>query len=101
MWPFEYSVLKNTSDLVFGWVGSFLINEKFLLEDIFFIPNGIFSGGGSNITLSGSTVNIVAIGILDKGKCFKISFWDWFWVRASVDLITTLIVMAALVFYLF
>jgi len=53
---------------------------------------------GGNITLIGSTANIVAIGILEKEKRLKISFLDWFWVGASVGLITTLIVMVALVF---
>jgi len=53
---------------------------------------------GGNITLIGSTANIVAIGILEKEKRLKISFLDWFWVGATVGLITILIVMAALVF---
>jgi Na+/H+ antiporter NhaD/arsenite permease-like protein len=53
---------------------------------------------GGNITLIGSTANIVAIGILEKEKRLKISFLDWFWVGATVGLVTTLIVMAALVF---
>ncbi|MFH1281603.1 MAG: SLC13 family permease [Candidatus Omnitrophota bacterium] len=53
---------------------------------------------GGNITLIGSTANIVAIGILEKEKRLKISFLDWFWVGSCVGLVTTLIVMAALVF---
>ena len=53
---------------------------------------------GGNITLIGSTANIVAIGILEKEKRIKISFLDWFWVGLSVGLITTLLVMVALVF---
>ena len=53
---------------------------------------------GGNITLIGSTANIVAIGILEKEKRLKISFLDWFCVGATVGLVTTLIVMAALVF---
>ncbi|MDP2927183.1 MAG: SLC13 family permease [Candidatus Omnitrophota bacterium] len=52
---------------------------------------------GGNITLIGSTANIVAIGILEKEKRLKISFLDWFWVGLSVGLVTTSIVMAALV----
>jgi Na+/H+ antiporter NhaD/arsenite permease-like protein len=51
---------------------------------------------GGNITLIGSTANIVAIGILEKEKRLKVSFLDWFWVGLTVGLITTLIVMAAL-----
>jgi len=53
---------------------------------------------GGNITLIGSTANIVAIGILEKEKRLKISFLDWFWVGLTVGVVTTLIVMAALVF---
>ena len=53
---------------------------------------------GGNITLIGSTANIVAIGILEKEKRIKITFLTWFWVGLSVGLVTTLIVMAALIF---
>ncbi|MFH0918450.1 MAG: SLC13 family permease [Candidatus Omnitrophota bacterium] len=53
---------------------------------------------GGNITLIGSTANIVAIGILEKEKRLKISFLDWFWVGLTVGVITTLIVMVVLVF---
>lgn len=53
---------------------------------------------GGNITLIGSTANIVAIGILEKEKRVKISFLTWFWVGLAVGLVTTLIVMAALIF---
>jgi Na+/H+ antiporter NhaD/arsenite permease-like protein len=53
---------------------------------------------GGNITLIGSTANIVAIGILEKEKRIKITFLDWFWVGLSVGLITTFIVMIALIF---
>ncbi len=51
---------------------------------------------GGNITLIGSTANIVAIGILEKEKRIKISFFNWFWVGLTVGLVTTFIVMAAL-----
>lgn len=53
---------------------------------------------GGNITLIGSTANIVAIGILEKEKRIKITFLDWFWVGLSVGLLTTFIVLLALVF---
>ena len=53
---------------------------------------------GGNITLIGSTANIVAIGIVEKEKRIKISFLTWFWVGLSVGLVTTLIVTAALIF---
>ncbi|MDD3345567.1 MAG: SLC13 family permease [Candidatus Omnitrophica bacterium] len=53
---------------------------------------------GGNITLIGSTANIVAIGMLEKEKRIKINFLTWFWVGLSVGSVTTVIVMAALVF---
>jgi Na+/H+ antiporter NhaD/arsenite permease-like protein len=53
---------------------------------------------GGNITLIGSTANIVAIGILEKEKHIKISFLDWFRVGLTVGLVTALMVMAALIF---
>lgn len=53
---------------------------------------------GGNITLIGSTANIVAIGLLEKEKRIKINFFDWFWVGLSVGLVTTFIVMIALIF---
>lgn len=53
---------------------------------------------GGNITLVGSTANIVAIGIVEKEKRIKISFLTWFGVGLLVGLATTLIVMAALIF---
>ncbi|MDD5108476.1 MAG: SLC13 family permease [Candidatus Omnitrophica bacterium] len=53
---------------------------------------------GGNITLIGSTANIVAIGILEKEKRVKINFFTWFWVGLSVGLATTFIVMIALIF---
>jgi len=53
---------------------------------------------GGNITLIGSTANIVAIGILEKERRIKISFFAWFRIGLVVGLTTTLIVMAALIF---
>ncbi|MDD5119928.1 MAG: SLC13 family permease [Candidatus Omnitrophica bacterium] len=53
---------------------------------------------GGNITLIGSTANIVAIGILEKEGRIKINFFNWLWVGLTVGLITTFIVMFALVF---
>jgi Na+/H+ antiporter NhaD/arsenite permease-like protein len=53
---------------------------------------------GGNITLVGSTANIVALGILEKEKNIKITFLRWFWVGLTVGLITTCIVWLALLF---
>ncbi|MFH0762903.1 MAG: SLC13 family permease [Candidatus Omnitrophota bacterium] len=53
---------------------------------------------GGNITLVGSTANIVAIGILEKEKRVRMNFFRWFGVGLSVGLITTLIAWAALLF---
>lgn len=53
---------------------------------------------GGNITLVGSTANIVALGILEKEKKIHISFFRWFWVGLTVGAITTSIVWCALTF---
>ena len=51
---------------------------------------------GGNITLVGSTANIVALGILEKEKKIRITFFSWFWVGLVVGVVTTLIVWLAL-----
>lgn len=53
---------------------------------------------GGNITLVGSTANIVALGILEKERNIKINFFRWFWVGLTVSVITTGVVWLALVF---
>ncbi len=53
---------------------------------------------GGNITLVGSTANIVALGILEKEKNIRMTFFRWFWVGLTVGLTTTAIVWAALSF---
>jgi Na+/H+ antiporter NhaD/arsenite permease-like protein len=53
---------------------------------------------GGNITLIGSTANIVALGILEKERNIRLAFLNWFWVGLSVGLLTTCIVWAALSF---
>lgn len=52
---------------------------------------------GGNITLVGSTANIVALGILEKEKRTRINFFQWFWVGLTVGAITTSLVWLALV----
>ncbi|MBN1527256.1 MAG: hypothetical protein JW919_06725 [Candidatus Omnitrophica bacterium] len=52
---------------------------------------------GGNITMIGSTANIVALGILEKERNVKMSFFRWFWVGLLVGLVTTLIAWAALI----
>jgi len=52
---------------------------------------------GGNITLVGSTANIVALGILEKEKNIRMSFFRWFWVGLTVGVVTTGIVWLALV----
>ena len=52
---------------------------------------------GGNITLVGSTANIVAIGILEKERNIKVTFLTWFGVGITVGIITTLIVWLALI----
>ena len=53
---------------------------------------------GGNITLVGSTANIVALGILEKEKNIRITFFKWFWIVLVVGAITTGIVWLALLF---
>lgn len=53
---------------------------------------------GGNITLVGSTANIVALGIMEKEKNIKITFFRWFGIGVTVGLITTSIVWLALTF---
>ncbi|HPL83121.1 MAG TPA: hypothetical protein PLJ15_02495, partial [Candidatus Omnitrophota bacterium] len=53
---------------------------------------------GGNITLIGSTANIVALGILEKERNIRMAFLSWIWVGLSVGLVTTCIVWAALTF---
>lgn len=52
---------------------------------------------GGNITLVGSTANIVALGILQKEKKIKIKFFTWFWVGLLVGIITTAIIWLGLI----
>jgi Na+/H+ antiporter NhaD/arsenite permease-like protein len=53
---------------------------------------------GGNITLVGSTANIVALGLLEKEKNIRVTFFRWFWVGLTVGVITTAIVWCALLF---
>ncbi|MFH1692211.1 MAG: SLC13 family permease [Candidatus Omnitrophota bacterium] len=53
---------------------------------------------GGNITLIGSTANIVALGILEKEKNIRIRFRDWIGIGASVGIGTTFIVWLMLTF---
>ncbi len=53
---------------------------------------------GGNITLVGSTANIVALGILEKEKNIRMTFFRWFWAGLTVGIITTAVVWIALTF---
>ena len=53
---------------------------------------------GGNITLVGSTANIVALGIMEKEKNIRITFFRWFWIGLTVGVVTTSIVWLALIF---
>ncbi|MBP7216203.1 MAG: hypothetical protein KBA46_02850 [Candidatus Omnitrophica bacterium] len=54
---------------------------------------------GGNITLVGSTANIVALGILEKERNIHMTFFRWFWVGLTVGVATTAVVWAALVLF--
>jgi Na+/H+ antiporter NhaD/arsenite permease-like protein len=51
---------------------------------------------GGNITLIGSTANIVALGILEKEHKTKVRFRDWFGVGLTVGVLTTGVVWVML-----
>ncbi|MCX5657037.1 MAG: SLC13 family permease [Candidatus Omnitrophica bacterium] len=51
---------------------------------------------GGNITLVGSTANIVALGILEKEKNIHMTFFRWFWIGLTVGAVTTAIVWVSL-----
>ncbi len=53
---------------------------------------------GGNITLVGSTANIIALGILEKEKKVRMTFLRWFGIGLTVGLITTVIVWVTLLF---
>ncbi len=51
---------------------------------------------GGNITMVGSTANIVAMGMLEKSGKARISFFQWFKIGLVIGLASTAIVWAAL-----
>jgi Na+/H+ antiporter NhaD/arsenite permease-like protein len=53
---------------------------------------------GGNITLVGSTANIVALGIMEKERNIRITFFRWFKTGIVIGLVTTVVVWLALVF---
>ena len=53
---------------------------------------------GGNITLVGSTANIIALGFLEKERQVRISFMRWFGIGLTVGVVTTCIVWFTLVF---
>jgi Na+/H+ antiporter NhaD/arsenite permease-like protein len=53
---------------------------------------------GGNITLIGSTANIIALGILEKEKRIRMSFFQWFWIGLVAGVTTTAIAWLALMF---
>ncbi|MEK6715554.1 MAG: SLC13 family permease [Candidatus Omnitrophota bacterium] len=54
---------------------------------------------GGNITLVGSTANIVALGILEKERNIKLTFFRWFWIGLTVGIIS--IIITALILIIF
>jgi len=51
---------------------------------------------GGNITVVGSTANIVALGLLEKRAHAHISFWEWFKIGSVIGLVTGIIAWAML-----
>jgi len=54
---------------------------------------------GGNLTIIGSTANLIAIGQLEKTKRVSISFWQWFRVGSIVGIIT--LAFTWLMFFIF
>ena len=56
---------------------------------------------GGNITLIGSTANIVALGILEKERNMRIHFFQWFRIGVTVGVLTCIVVWIALLVFPF
>lgn len=74
-------------------LGSLNINIKPLWWAILF---GACYGG--NVTIIGSTANIIAMDILEKSRNVKISFFQWLKVGLVVGIITTTVAYLSLIF---
>lgn len=75
--------LKPTSDIV----------QKFWWAILF---GGCFGG---NITMIGSTANIIALGMLEKKFNLKVNFFYWFKTGLIVGCVTMLVALIVLIFY--
>ncbi|KPK98238.1 MAG: hypothetical protein AMJ95_05210 [Omnitrophica WOR_2 bacterium SM23_72] len=53
---------------------------------------------GGNITLVGSTANIVALGILEKEKNIRVTFFRWFWIGLTVGVMSAAVAWFLLTF---
>lgn len=53
---------------------------------------------GGNITMVGSTANIVALGLLEKERSIRMSFLRWLGIGLVTGIITTFVVWCALLF---
>lgn len=51
---------------------------------------------GGNITMVGSTANIIALGILEKKERIIITFFRWFWIGLVAGVVATLVAQAML-----
>jgi Na+/H+ antiporter NhaD/arsenite permease-like protein len=54
---------------------------------------------GGNITLVGSTANIVALGLLEKEEGIHMAFFRWFWIGLIVGVTTTVVAWIALLVF--
>jgi len=104
--------LLTTVTLWIGTIGSSILDNVILVAGFIPVIQGflvlnpklqvlwwaLLFGGclGGNITLVGSTANIVAIGILEKERNIRMTFFRWFWVGLTVGVVTTAVVWAAL-----
>ncbi len=113
-------IAKNNQDLLLSlvvWgssIGSSVLDNVIIVVTFIPIINSFLSLGfgsesfwwallfggclGGNITMIGSTANIVAIGILEKEKRIKVRFRDWIGIGLIVGLSTTVAVWLMLMF---
>ncbi len=52
---------------------------------------------GGNITMIGSTANIVALGLLEKEQNLKVPFFEWLKIGLSVGLVSMMLAFAAVI----
>jgi Na+/H+ antiporter NhaD/arsenite permease-like protein len=93
------SVLDNVV-VVASYIPVVLNLKNLSLQDSKFWWAILFGGCfGGNITLIGSTANIIALGLLEKIYHIKIKFFEWVKIGLIIGIITMLVSYVSLFFY--